>query len=60
MTVGDDVMLTTKSERAITFHVDDIFYFAFSGHQDGLDGPNKPVARRIVDPVTDSEFCFHL
>jgi hypothetical protein len=45
MTMGDDVMLITESKRAISFHVDDIMYFAFFGHEDRLDGPDKPVAR---------------
>jgi hypothetical protein len=58
--VGDDGVLTAKLEGAMPLHIDGIPYFAFTGYVDCLYSTDKPVARWMIDPVTDSEFCFHL
>jgi hypothetical protein len=60
MIVGDDGMLTAESEGAMTFHIDGIPHFAFSGREHRFDGSNKLVAGGMINLVADCEFCFHL
>jgi hypothetical protein len=60
MIVGDDGVLTAKAQRAVAFHVDGIARYAFPGGVDRLDGSDKPITGRLINPVADSEFCFHI
>ncbi len=45
MIVGNDGMLTAKSQSAMTFHIDGIPDFAFPGRINRLDGSNKSITR---------------